>query len=99
MAPELAQAIARVPGVKRKGLRLGNWLDRDRAQRLLELPDTRTRKGTRDQAMLALLVDCGLRRAELAALRYEDIQQRDGRWVIVDLIGKGRRVRTVPMPR
>ena len=28
----------------------------------------------------------------------EDIQQRDGRWVIVDLEGKAKRVRTVPMP-
>jgi integrase len=26
------------------------------------------------------------------------IQQRDGRWCIVDLVGKHRKVRTVPMP-
>jgi integrase len=31
-------------------------------------------------------------------MTVEQIQQRDGRWVILDLIGKGGRVRTVPMP-
>ncbi len=45
----------------------------------------KSKKGKRDRALLALLVSCGLRRQELAALRIEDIQQRDGRWCIVDL--------------
>ncbi len=43
-------------------------------------------------------MSCGLRRQELAGLRIEDIQQRDGRWCIVDLGGKGNRIWTVPMP-
>jgi integrase len=47
---------------------------------------------------LALLVGCALRRRELAALKLEDIQQREGRWGIVDLQGKGGRVRTVAIP-
>ena len=41
---------------------------------------------------------CGLRRAELSALRREDIRIRQGHWAIVDLVGKGNHVRTVPMP-
>jgi len=44
------------------------------------------------------MLGCGLRRAEVAALAYSDIVQRDGRWVIADMMGKGGRVRTVPMP-
>ncbi len=36
-----------------------------------------------------VLLGCGLRRAELTALRVEDIQQREERWVIADLVGKG----------
>jgi integrase len=48
--------------------------------------------------MIAILLGCGLRRAELAVLRKEDIQVRQGHWVIVDLVGKGNHVRTVPMP-
>ena len=55
-------------------------------------------KGRRDQALLCLFVGCGLRRSELAALTLEHVQQRDGRWVIVDFVGKGQRVRYVPMP-
>jgi integrase len=57
-----------------------------------------TIKGKRDYCILALLVGCVLRRRELAALKLEDIQQREGRWVIVDLQGKGGRVRTVAVP-
>jgi hypothetical protein len=41
---------------------------------------------------------CALRRSELASLESRHIQQRDGRWVFVDLVGKGKRVRTVPIP-
>jgi integrase len=55
-------------------------------------------KGLRDRAILAVLLGCGLRRSEVAALTFTHIQQRDGRWCIVDLVGKHGRVRTVPMP-
>jgi integrase len=48
--------------------------------------------------MLAVLRGCGLRRSEVAALTLKHIQQRDGRWCIVDLVGKHGRVRTIPMP-
>jgi len=55
-------------------------------------------KGLRDRAIIAALLGCGLRRSEVAALTMGHIQQRDGRWCIVDLLGKHGRVRTVPMP-
>ena len=45
--------------------------------------------GKRDRAILALLIGCGLRRAELLRLNMEDLQQREARWVLRDLIGKG----------
>ena len=48
--------------------------------------------------ILALLVGCALRRNELAELDVETIQQREGRWVLADLEGKGRRIRTVAIP-
>ena len=48
--------------------------------------------------MMAVLLGCGLRRAELSALEVADMEIRQGHWAIVDLIGKGSRVRTVPMP-
>jgi site-specific recombinase XerD len=98
LAAETAAAIGRVKGAKRHGVRAGNWLTLAQAEQLLELPERETNKGKRDRVLLALLVGCGLRRQELAGLRIEDIQQRDGRWCIVDLAGKGNRIRTVPMP-
>ncbi len=94
----LAQGIARVKGVKSAGVRTGNWLTREQAQELLNAPDTSTLKGLRDRAILAVLIGCGLRRSEAAALTLAHVQQREGRWVIVDLRGKGNRTRTVPMP-
>jgi site-specific recombinase XerD len=93
-----AEAIARVEGVKSAGRRAGNWLTRADAQRLLNTPDIATLRGLRDRAILAVMLGGGLRRAEAAGLTFEQIQQRDGRWAIVDLIGKRNRVRTVPIP-
>ena len=98
LAPELAAGITRVRGVKSKGVRVGNWLSIREAQKLLNAPDVSTKKGIRDRAMLALLLGCGLRRAEAASLTLKHIQQRDNRWCIVDLVGKHSRVRTIPMP-
>ena len=98
LAPELANGITRVKGVASKGVRLGNWLTAKQAQALLNAPDATTNKGLRDRAILAVLLGCGLRRSEVAALTFKHIQQRDGRWCIVDLVGKHGRVRTVPMP-
>ena len=99
LAPEIAAGIAKVPGARSEGPRAGNWLTRDQASRLLALPDIGTLKGKRDRAMLGLLVGCGLRREELVQLTVEEVQLREARWVIVDLLGKGRRRRTVPVPR
>jgi site-specific recombinase XerD len=98
LAPEAAAAVSRVRGARVHGVRAGNWLTLEQTERLLDLPDANTVKGKRDRALLALLVGCGLRRQELAGLRLEEIQQRDGRWCIVDLAGKGNRIRTVPVP-
>jgi integrase/recombinase XerD len=41
---------------------------------------------------------CGLRRSEVMGLNLEQLQSREGRWVIVNLVGKGKRLRTVPVP-
>src|SRR5580692_1646185 len=98
LAPELAQGISRVKSVKSTGIRVGNWLSQRQAQALLSAPDIATVRGLRDRAILAVLLGCGLRRSEVAALTFAHVQQRDGRWCVVDLVGKHGRVRTVPMP-
>jgi integrase len=98
LSPELAAGIRRVKGAKRLGVRIGNWLTIDQSRKLLEKPALETLRGKRDRAILALLIGCGLRRAELVGLRIEDLQLREEHWVIADLIGKGKHIRTVPVP-
>jgi integrase len=95
---EEAANLSDVPNVRQKGTRLGNWLTREQAKELLAVPDRSTLKGKRDYVIIALLVGCALRRQELASLKIEAIQLREGRWVIIDLRGKGGRIRTVAVP-
>lgn len=96
--PQVANGIRAVKGARREGRRTGNWLTREEAQTWLSAPDTTTVRGRRDRALLSVLIGCGLRRAEAAGLTFDHIQQRDGRWVLVDLIGKRDKIRSVPMP-
>ena len=98
LSPELAAGIRRVKGVRRLGVRLGNWLTPEQGRRLLEHAQPATPREARDHAMLTMLIGCGLRRGELLALTLESVQQREEHWVIADLIGKGGHVRTVPIP-
>lgn len=63
-----------------------------------QAPDPNRTKGKRDRALLALLLACGLRRHEAVKLKLADFQQREEHWAIVDLVGKGGHVRTVPIP-
>jgi len=98
LSSEVAAAIGRVKGMKREGVRIGNWLSAPESESFIGLPDVNTLKGKRDKALLATLIGCGLRRQEAASLTLEDVQEREGRSVIVDLRGKGRRIRSVPVP-
>jgi site-specific recombinase XerC len=59
-------------------------------------PDTT--RGKRDRAILALLIGCGLRRAEFVGLKKADFQVREDHSVVAGLIGKGKHIRTVPVP-
>jgi site-specific recombinase XerD len=95
---DLAAGIRRVKGAKKLGTRLGNWLTVDEARSLWQLPNRNTLKGKRDRAILATLLGCALRRRELIDLTFDHIQRREDHWAIVDLVGKGGHIRTVPMP-
>ena len=62
------------------------------------MPDPNTLKGKRDRALLGILLGCGLRRKEAAELDVAHLQRREDHWAIVDLVGKARHIRTVPVP-
>src|SRR5271154_5064448 len=98
LSPELAIGIRRVKGVKRLGRKMGNWLTRNQAQELVNAASKNSLRGWRDGAMLGLLLGCGLRRSEVVGLNLDQLQSREGRWVIVNLVGKGGRLQTVPVP-
>lgn len=98
LSTDLAAGIRRVKGVKKLGVRLGNWLTAEQGHALWQAPDSNRIKGKRDRALLALLLACGLRRHEAVSLRLDHLQQRENHWAIVDLLGKGGHIRTVPIP-
>jgi len=79
-------------------MRIGNWLTADQGKRLLTAFGGEDLRSKHDYAMIAVLLGCGLRRAEVAGLTVEDLQQREEHWVVADLVGKGGHVRTVPVP-
>jgi site-specific recombinase XerD len=98
LSPDLAAGISRVRGVKQLGQRSGNWLSLEQSSQVLSRARGDHMRKKRDYAMLALLFGCGLRRSELVGLEMSDVQQRQEHWAIVDLIGKGGHIRTVPIP-
>ena len=95
---DTAASIKEVRGVKTAGTRTGNWLTQADAQQLLDAPGRAHGQGRARPRRAGRAAGLGLRRAELAALTFAHVQQRDGRWAVVDLVGKGQRVRTVPIP-
>jgi len=99
LSPELAAGIRRVRGVKQLGRRSGNWLSLEQCSTILDVVTGGDLRAKRDHAMISTLVGCGLRRSELVALDTEHVQVRQGHWAIVDLVGKGGHIRTVPMPQ
>ena len=80
------------------GTRTGNWLTLEQAAAMIAAPDARTLPGLRDQTVLALLLGCGIRRQELSALQVGQIQTRDDRTLLIDIKGKGNRLRSVSVP-
>jgi hypothetical protein len=64
LSADLAAGIRRVKGVKKIGVRLGNWLLPDQVMAWLEAPDPEIMKGKRDLALLAIFV-----RLQFAAAR------------------------------
>jgi integrase len=94
----VAAAFASVKNIPQRGKRTGNWLSLEQAQRLINAPDISTTVGLRNRAILATLLGCGLRRLELVNLSINQLQLRDDRWVIANLVGKRNKIRTVTVP-
>ncbi len=93
IARSLMTAVPSVAG--RRLAKLPRSLHPDDVQRLLATCDLRTLAGCRDFAVITTLARLGLRVAELANLRLDDLRWRAGEVVIH---GKGHRVERMPFP-
>ena len=95
--PEHAALIARVLAIpsKRRDRPLVSFLEADEADALLKAPDTRRWTGRRDRVLLTFAMQTGLRVSELTAARNADIAT--GRGAHVQVLGKGRKERAVPL--
>lgn len=83
---------------KVSGIKIGNWLPIEGAKKLVELPKRNTVSGTRDAAMFALLLGCGLRREEASLIQWRVYCERDNRMLLSSFEGKGGKSRSVPVP-
>jgi site-specific recombinase XerD len=90
------------PATSLRSIRVGpslapKHLTVEEVDRLLAEPQVETPTGVRDLALLAFLYNTGLRVGELCALNRADIQLPADGWGQVQLVGKGRRLRWVPL--
>jgi site-specific recombinase XerD len=97
--PEHAQQIARVLAIppKRFDKALVTWLTDPELGALLAAPDTTSRAGRRDHAMLTLAAQTGLRISELTGLTIADVHLGTGPHVSCH--GKGRKQRITPLSK
>ena len=80
---------------KKADTKLVAYLTLEEMQAILNVPDPRTRFGTRDRAMLDVCFVAGLRVSELVGLRVDDVTFDPQ--PSVRIIGKGRRERILPV--
>lgn len=71
------------------------FLTHEEATALLNAPDTTTWFGRRDQLLLDVAVQTGLRNSELTKLRRQDVQLGAG--AHIRCLGKGRKARCTPL--
>lgn len=90
-------AIHSIRTRKVTGTRLGNWTDVPGIKTMILAVQQDTHHA-RNQALIALMFGCGLRRSELCSLKWSQFVYREGRWVLADVLGKGKRTRTIPVP-
>jgi len=81
-----------------KGQKAHTWLSKVQVRELLDKPDTTDLLGLRDKVVLGLAVGLGLRRSEIAGARWQDIVTQPGTGKVLQVLGKGKRNRVVPIP-
>lgn len=80
----------------------GNWMPKGRSLSVIEVQQLlsicagdKSCRGIRDAAIIAIMVGCGLRRAEVVGLQYDNLIHRDQ---AMRIMGKGNRERINYLP-
>lgn len=97
IGPEQYEGVRAVGNIKQSGTPWRQWLNHDQASLLLDLPDE-SPIGLRDRVAILLMMVLGLRRAEAASVKWDQLQQSEGIWLIVNVLGKGSQIRHVEVP-
>jgi len=97
--PDRLEQVTRVMAipVKRGDKRLVHYLSREEVKALLAAPDRTVWTGRRDHALLLTLYNTGARVSEIIALRREQVRLDLAAGAHVELKGKGRKERVVPI--
>lgn len=74
-----------------------DYLNESQLKALFAEPDASTRIGRRDRFIMIFSYESGCRMQELLNLRLEDIHH-DSNGTIIRILGKGSKLRTVPLP-
>lgn len=97
--PDSLGQVTRVMAIpiKRCDKRLVGYLSRDEVKALLAAPDRSAWSGRRDHALLLTLYNSGARVSEIIALRREQVRLDAATGAHLELHGKGRKDRVVPL--
>jgi integrase/recombinase XerD len=90
--PEALRFFAKSPRVRQDPAY--NVLTEDELQRMLNAARS---DNYRDYVMLAVMAGCGLREAEVVGLRLQDFQDAGNEVVMLRVLGKGDKIRNVPI--
>ena len=93
-----AVQVCRIRNVRQAATLPATSLSEQKLEELINAPDGQTNKGKRDRLLLALLLGCALRRREVVNLDVEDVQYQDGRAVLIRVVGRRGRIRSIAVP-
>jgi site-specific recombinase XerD len=82
--------------VKKKTVsKLVNYLTREESQAILKIPNSNTKSGVRDIAIIQLMLATGIRVSELTGLRVDELTLAPA--PVIFIRGKGRKERSLPL--
>jgi integrase len=95
--PQLLRTLASVPADRGQK---GQWAGKAEAEALLRSPEISKLIGLRDAALLMVALTTGMRRAEIASLRIEQVREIEDEkgqrhWVFAEVMTKKRNIRQI----